>query len=152
MAKNKMRRCLMAILDPHPTSAELSQLWSHFDSSCAYCGASLDRHARVGHLDHVLPSALGGNNSIYNHVLSCARCNGDEKREGSWQVFLAKKVPDATVAAARYARIEAWLSLATSSSAFASETQKEAETIIQQALASFDAAVSKIRALRESGI
>jgi hypothetical protein len=41
MAKNKMRRCLAAILDPHPSGAEVEELWDYFQSSCAYCGIPL---------------------------------------------------------------------------------------------------------------
>lgn len=50
MAKNKMRRCLIIILDPQPSSGEVQRLWNFFQSSCAYCGCQLDRLSRTGHL------------------------------------------------------------------------------------------------------
>jgi len=91
MAKNMIKRSLLAVIDPHPSKAEVELLWKYFQSSCAYCGVEIPRESRTGHMDHVVSSALGGSNSIYNHVLSCSRCNGDEKKEESWQSFLTRK-------------------------------------------------------------
>ena len=147
MAKNKMRRCLASILDPHPSDAEVKELWSYFQSSCAYCGIPLDRASRTGHLDHVLSSALGGSNEIHNHLLSCNRCNGDEKREEDWQSFLTRKVTDRDLASGRHAHISAWIGRADREPLDPS-AKTEADFIISQTLQSFDEAVKKLRALR----
>jgi hypothetical protein len=148
MAKNKMRRCLAAILDPHPSSVEIERLWDYFQSSCAYCGIQLDRASRTGHLDHILSSALGGTNEIHNHLLSCNRCNGDEKREEDWQSFLARKVSDMALAADRHTRISAWIERAGGRGVADPSAKAKAEVIIAQAMESFDDAVKKLRALR----
>lgn len=79
MAKNKIRRSLIAICDPHPSRKEVDALWAYFDSQCAYCRKPLDRASRVGHMDHLIPTTEGGSNSIFNHALSCGKCNGDDK-------------------------------------------------------------------------
>ena len=150
MAKNKIRRSLLAIIDPHPTPAEINELWVYFQSSCAYCGMAIARDSRTGHMDHVVSSAFGGSNCVHNHVLSCARCNGDEKREESWESFLAKKIPDAALAANRHAHISAWLARSASVSV-TSETRAQADAIINRALASFDSAVKELRGLRKGG-
>lgn len=150
MAKNSMRRCLVAILDPHPSPSEIAELWSYFESSCAYCGIPLDRASRNGHLDHILPTAMGGSNDIHNHLLSCARCNGDEKREEEWASFLARKVTDTAVAAERRAHILAWIGRACSGDTLDPLVRSQSEHIIAEALSEFDVAVSKLRALRQA--
>lgn len=148
MAKNKMRRCFAAILDPHPSKSDVAQLWGYFNSTCAYCGAQLERSSRTGHLDHARPTSDGGTNSIHNHVLSCARCNGDERREESWVTFLANKVTDPSLALARKAKIDAWLSRERPSPAIDPTQRKEAEAIITAVLESFDVAVEQLRKMR----
>lgn len=150
MAKNRIRRSLVAILDPHPSAKETDELWSYFNSSCAYCGVLIERSSRTGHLDHLISFALGGSNDIHNHVLSCARCNGDEKREEDWQSFLVRKVTAPDVAEARSAHIHSWLSKANPHT-LSPDTARQAEAIIQAALASYDQAVKQVRALRNGG-
>jgi hypothetical protein len=147
MAKNKMRRSLGAILDPHPSRDDVNRLWSYFDSSCAYCGLRIHRESRGGHLDHVLAASLGGGNSIHNFVLSCARCNGDEKREAPWESFLADKCPHVGEASQRRGRIYDWLAKAAASSRSVEETARF-EAIVSEALESFDHAVRQVRSLR----
>jgi hypothetical protein len=147
MAKNKMRRCLVAIYDPHPSKTEVNELWQYFESRCAYCGEPIERDSRTGHLDHLIPAAEGGRNSLYNHALSCARCNGDEKREESWQSFLAIKATDSEVYKQRQEKIEHWLSLAPAAVANP-KFLAQAEAIIDEAIQSFESAVEKMRALR----
>jgi HNH endonuclease len=152
MVKNKIKRSLLAIIDPHPTPKQINELWSFFNSTCAYCGIPIDRDTRTGHVDHVVSSALGGTNCIYNHVLSCARCNGDEKREESWQSFLAKKAYDPAVLAKRHAHITAWLRRGDAKPVPQEmRTEDEANVIINRALADFDSAVIAMRKLRKSG-
>src|SRR5690349_21714219 len=144
MAKNKIRRSLVAILDPHPSMRETDELWSYFNSSCAYCGALIERSSRVGHLDHLVSSAFGGSNDIHNHVLSCGRCNGDEKREEDWQTFLSRKAASAELAETRRAHIRGWLSRARLRP-LSADTASQAEAIIQEALANYETAVKRIR-------
>jgi len=105
-AKNRMRRAVDYVLDPTPRSVD--ELWNYFGSVCAYCGTNLDRTARSAHVDHAV---VGGGNQLGNLILSCGSCNGDEKREESWREFLARKVVDPDVRAARKRRIEEWFAL-----------------------------------------
>lgn len=149
MAKNKIKRSLLAIIDPYPSKTELDSLWSYFQSSCAYCGVSMHRDSRTGHADHLHSSALGGSNSIYNHVLSCARCNGDEKREEAWETFLNRKVLDIETAQERHARISQWIARGLAAEDCAPRIRDEAYAIVDQALKSFDAAVAEMRKLRD---
>jgi 5-methylcytosine-specific restriction endonuclease McrA len=103
-ARNLMRRSLNEILDPGPSSVD--QLWSHFESSCAYCRTPLDRLQRHGHIDH---ATTGGGSQIGNLILACSRCNGDEKLDQDWPAFLLLKTAGDRVALAeRTERIESW--------------------------------------------
>jgi hypothetical protein len=104
-AKNAMGRAVAEILDPSPKS--VAELWNHFESRCAYCGRELSQAARTGHVDHAEP---GGGNQLGNLLLACGPCNGDEKREQSWQEFLRTKATGAAHAE-REARIVAWFQL-----------------------------------------
>ena len=150
-AKNKIKRCLSSILDPHPGPEDVARLWEHFKSSCAYCGAALEQNSRQGHLDHAVPAALGGTNSIYNHVLACGRCNGDEKREESWETFLAKKCSSPDILNSRRGRIVEWMMMRDVNRRVVDpNTQRRAQAVIDEALASFDKAVSEMRRLKNS--
>ncbi len=104
MAKNLMRRAMNEIVDPSPN--DVGPVWQAFGNRCAYCDVSLDPDGRVGHIDHAVS---GGGNHLGNLVLSCARCNGDAKREESWQEFLRRTVTDADAARERAERISAWI-------------------------------------------
>lgn len=151
-AKNHMRRSLMALLDPHPKPKDIDALWKHFGSRCAYCGKSLDRSRREGHRDHLISHASGGTNTIYNSVLACAACNGNEKRETDWKEFLTLKVRSPELRRKRRALIEAWRRKGQRVVALAPATRGEAEKLIETALASFDKASRRIRALRDDAI
>ncbi len=148
MAKNKIRRSLIAVLDPHPKKKEVGALWEYFCSSCAYCAQQIDRKSRTGHLDHVLAVSEGGSNDIHNFVLSCAKCNGDEKREEDWAAFLRKKTDSEGEFQARRLKIDGWISEMPDTIDLKSK-MVEAESIIESALDDFDAAVKKIRELRD---
>jgi 5-methylcytosine-specific restriction endonuclease McrA len=101
-AKNLMRRSLNEILDPGPSNVD--ELWSHFDSACAYCRTPLDRSLRHGHVDH---ATTGGGNQLGNLILACSRCNGDEKLDQDWPAFLLLKTSgDGNSLAERTERIE----------------------------------------------
>lgn len=147
MAKNKMRRSLLAIYDPPPSNTEVNQLWNYFESRCTYCGVEIERKSRTGHLDHLVSSPEGGRNNIHSHALSCARCNGDEKREEPWDSFLAKKAESSSGYNERKTKIENWLALAPHTITN-KELIDEAEVIIKEALANFEHAVNKMRVLR----
>ena len=150
IAKNKIKRSLIAILDPHPSEADVSRLWQHFQSACAYCGLALDRNSRQGHVDHATSSAYGGTNSIHSHILACGRCNGDEKREESWQTFLPKKCSSPDVLTGRRVRIEEWLAME-QCEVWRNDRNKlqRAEEIVKRVIASFDEAVADMRRLRD---
>lgn len=151
MTKNKIKRCLNAILDPHPGPEDVAHLWEHFQSSCAYCGVALERSSRQGHLDHAVPAALGSTNSIHSHVLACNRCNGDEKRQESWEAFLTKKCSAPDILNSRRSRIVEWLMMKDASRrTIDPNVQRRAQAVIDEALASFDDSVAKMRRLRDS--
>ena len=42
--------------------------------ACCYCGSSIEDGAQLT-LDHVIPRARGGRNSVDNLITSCHRCN-----------------------------------------------------------------------------
>lgn len=44
------------------------------DGMCAYCGKELDPFL-MWHVDHVIPSSRGGDNSLFNLLPSCRSCN-----------------------------------------------------------------------------
>lgn len=148
MAKNKIKRCLGAILDPHPLAEAVDQLWEHFESSCAYCGVAMERASRQGHLDHAVSAVSGAGNAIHSHVLACGRCNGDEKREESWETFLAKKC-SAELLGKRRDRIEQWLAKADPNPRHVEDVRRRARQIIDAALTSFDQSVVEMRRLRD---
>jgi hypothetical protein len=50
IAKNKIKRSLGAICDPHPSKKEEKILWEYFHYQCAYCGIEIERESRTGHL------------------------------------------------------------------------------------------------------
>ncbi len=101
-----MRRTIDAILDPWP--ADVGPIWEYFDSTCAYCGITLDREAREGHIDHAVS---GAGNHLGNLILACATCNGDEKLGGDWAAFLTRKIADPDLRAQRQACIEHWMTM-----------------------------------------
>lgn len=148
IARNQIRRSLMAIIDPHPTADELARLWEHFGNRCAYCDVEVSKEARDGQADHIISAALGGKNGVHNHVLACGRCNGDEKRELDWLTFLEQKIPDQAVRDQRRQKIIAWIGDGADQSKL-SEDQEQVDQIIQQALQAFDVAVSAMRELRD---
>lgn len=51
------------------TTADLRRLFNRFNGKCAYCGADAQ------HVDHVVPLARGGSNSIGNLLPACKSCN-----------------------------------------------------------------------------
>ena len=149
IAKNVLRRALWAVADPMPTANEVEALWEHFGHACAYCGKDISRGSRTGHLDHVVPLSAGGTNSIRNHVLACAACNGDLKREAEWLPFLQRMAPDPADFDARRTRITSWLSPATPAPPLTPEDRQAVAAIVDAAFAAVDRAVADIRAIRK---
>lgn len=148
IAKNKIKRSLVAIVDPHPSKSDVDALWHYFGSRCAYCGTKIERRSRTGHLDHLIPVSEGGSNNIHNHALSCAHCNGDEKREESWGAFLATKAESPETYERRKLTIEQWLSQLPPKP-LSNELWAEADAIIAEAIKSFELSVQKMRSLRD---
>ena len=143
IAKNVMARAMHAVIDPLPSRSEIAELRSHFEDKCAYCGCAIARGSRTGHLDHVRAAADRGSNSVFNHVLACARCNGDLKREAPWLEFLHRTVTEPAERAAREARIREWLGRAPER-----PVPPQAQAIVQAALEAFDRSVAELRALK----
>jgi hypothetical protein len=139
MAKNQIKRSLRSILDRYPSDSEVNSIWDHFDSCCAYCGIVLHRKDRLGHCDHI----KGPSNNVHNFALSCSKCNGDEKLDKSWSEFLSSKCLESTELLKRREKIESWMSRADSTSLI--QFSKEVETIINEAISSYQNAVDKLR-------
>jgi hypothetical protein len=146
-AKNLVKRSLRRVLDPGPVPSEIDQLWAHFLSACSYCGATLTRDERDGHLDHLVPTSRGGTNEIFNHVLACGKCNGDEKRDAEWEAFLASKATNGEVLAERRGRIADWTARSIRCPPSA-DTLQEADAIIDGVIRYYDEALASLRRMR----
>ncbi|MDD4894186.1 MAG: HNH endonuclease domain-containing protein [Candidatus Omnitrophica bacterium] len=105
--KNIIRRSLREIVDPSPSKEAERTIWEYFNSECAYCGKKLRKEHREGHIDHLVPDDT---NQLCNRVLSCADCNGDEKRDKPWKEFLAQKCSSEQIEAERKSKILQWQS------------------------------------------
>jgi hypothetical protein len=149
IAKNQMRRCLRAIIDPLPTDEEISRLWDYFQFACAYCGKPLSRSDRTGQLDHVEPQSTGGSNSIFNNVLSCGTCNGDDKRDMDWATFLAHKELGLQLQKTRHLRIQEWLNMRIDNNLHSALIQGKIKAIQIAATENFDCYVQMMRELRQ---
>ena len=141
-AKNIMRRTISEIVDPGLTRGEKDELWSHFESSCAFCGEHIERAGRTGHIDHLESS---GGNGPRNRVLACARCNGDEKRERDWREFLGEKCDDPVVLEHRRALIQTWVDTHPERHRAESPAVEEALRDAEQLVEDFHAACTRLR-------
>ena len=106
--KNVIKRSLREIVDPSPTEKDEQRIWAFFNSECAYCGKTLSKPHKEGHIDHLVSSALDGTNHISNRVLACATCNEKEKLDSPWEKFLTQKNRDKTTASRRREKILEW--------------------------------------------
>jgi hypothetical protein len=108
-AKNYIRKTLWRLVDKNPSKTEITRLWQHFGSECAYCGKPLNKDDRKAHIDHLDANRAVNRNHISNRVLACNICNGDEKRENDWEKFLAQKCgEDVAACVIRTSRIREW--------------------------------------------
>lgn len=106
--RNIIKRGLAEIIDRSPNKNEITLIWAHFDSSCAFCGKPLRREAREGRIDHSVAASDGGSNWLGNRVLACGPCNDDEKLDQHWESFLLIKAEPGEVFEARRKRILDW--------------------------------------------
>jgi len=144
-AKNLMRRAIGEIRGPGPSRSEIDELWAFFESGCAYCGVQVER--RSAHLDHADP--LGGNR-VGNRVLSCGRCNGDEKRERGWLEFLNEKASGAELSQ-RKLQIEKWMARHPHPEVRrASEEVLEQERLLEDLVTRFGKECAKLRRLMKA--
>ncbi len=124
-ARNAIKKSLKVVIDPKPTKKEKEQVWLYFENKCAFCECELDPKRRQAHLDHVIADSEGGSNRLCNLILTCAICNGDEKREIPWQEFLQIKCNGETPEYfERHQRITKWFELQ-DGEATISDEQKE---------------------------
>jgi hypothetical protein len=141
-AKNAMRRAISDLIDLPLTKKEKQQVWDYFNSRCAYCGKSIERTSRYGHIDHLASSA----NHIGNCVLACKECNGNEKRDQPWKDFLKLKCADNSTFAMRLKQIESWQTQPTTRKPVAlSNEAKAAKSEVESAIAFFEKKFGKLR-------
>jgi len=105
---NDVRTGLLEVVDPFK-DFDKDQVWKYFNSTCSYCGLSLIRANRNGHMDHLISKHGDGINHVSNRVLACGKCNEDKLEKNDWELFLKLKAPEG-----RYdefkKRIEDWQS------------------------------------------
>lgn len=151
MAKGHINRSLLQIIDKPPTKVQKQQIWKYFENKCAYCGIYIEPDSRKGHLDHLISTKDGGSNDIYNFVLACNICNGDEKRESQWQTFLQNKCSDlpSEIYLKRLLHIENWHNQSEVDQ-LDTEILNKIQAIIEKAKNDFDCSVEQMRILRDS--
>lgn len=148
-ARNAIKKALYGLLDKPLKRPQWDELWQFFDSQCAYCGVSLDRSRREGHADHLVSVSLGGTNGMSNFVLSCGRCNGDDKRDMDWEPFLAQGNPDPCMHEERRQRILRWIELHEGTVPHRAPVLAEfVESQVSRALECFNQAVDNVRTAR----
>jgi len=109
-ARNSIKKALKAIVDPKPKKNDKDVIWLFFESKCAYCGISIKKESRLGHIDHLHSEMENGSNKLCNLVLTCSKCNGDEKRERDWKEFLKFKCRnDKKAYLERKSKINSWV-------------------------------------------
>ncbi|MHC4353281.1 MAG: HNH endonuclease [Planctomycetota bacterium] len=146
-----IRRCFREQIDRSPTKSQVGSIWDYFQNSCAYCGRTLDRDKKEGHIDHLVSASQGGANNISNRVLSCAACNEKEKLDEDWRAFLEKRVPDSGLRQKRIKKIEQWVVTQDAGSATVPEgLLRQAESLAEVAVKVFDSGIEKIRSVRQT--
>jgi hypothetical protein len=151
-ARNAIKKALISIVDPHPKKRDKDAMWQHFNSSCAFCGTALVRNSRLGHGDHLVPASGGGKNHIFNRVLACSTCNGDEKLDENWITFLNRKAKEQNLnqddARRRKCLIEMWQEKNRTQCSVANETVAAALLASEHVLMAFNQACETVRALK----
>jgi CRISPR/Cas system Type II protein with McrA/HNH and RuvC-like nuclease domain len=146
-----IRKSLLGIIDPDPSKEEITQLWEFFDSRCAYCGTKISRTGRQGQIDHLVPQSVNGMNHIFNRVLSCGHCNGDEKRDTHWAEFIINKYSsNPSVAKKRIDKIKEWRKLHKEQE-FDSELRNKVEELTSHVCVHYNSAVRDLKKLRMNG-
>ena len=148
-ARNAIRKALTGIIDPKPRKSEIDAMWEHFQRKCAFCGTKLKRTERKGHADHLVAATEGGHNHIYNRVLACARCNGDEKLDHDWLTFLASVAQDPKMRARRQQKIEAWQKQHRAECSTADSQTAAALIVAEKVIKVFNDACEQTRSLRK---
>jgi hypothetical protein len=149
-ARNAIRKALVEIIDPKPKAREIEAMWKHFQERCAFCGKKLQRANRKGHADHLVAAAEGGYNHIYNRVLACASCNGDEKLDHDWIQFLEQVKNAKEDFETRKGRIEGWQALHKAQCSVEKADLAEALLAAEQAIRAFNKACDRVRAVRNN--
>jgi len=145
-ARNAIKKSLKALVDPKPTKEEKEQIWRYFENECGYCGCSLDPKGRQAHLDHLIADADGGSNRLCNLILTCAICNGDEKRELAWQEFLLQKCNDETPEYFdRYEKIINWFELQDGTAMISEEQKEDIDTAFNKINVLYSEVVEQLR-------
>lgn len=144
--KNIIRRGLRELVDPSPDRDAVASIWKFFDDRCAYCGKTLRKTNKEGHIDHLVSASKGGPNHISNRVLSCAACNETEKLDSNWDEFLKRKAGDPTTYEVRKKRILEWQTLTHGRVHRPdSGTLVEVSSLAGRVVAEFDKAVKDIK-------
>ena len=76
----------------HISKADVRKLWEKQKGRCARCKKKLNVHAY--HIDHKVPKALGGSDSIRNLQLLCPECHMLKTQEDRKKISKAKKKQD----------------------------------------------------------
>ncbi len=141
--RNIIIRSFREIVDPSPSKQEEREIWEFFDSKCAYCGKPISEK-KQGHIDHLMPSSLDGQNNISNRVLSCATCNESEKRDMIWVEFLLKK--NSTEYQFRSEKIHEWQKIH-NERLISKELTQQIEQLSKRVILSYDIAIAEARKL-----
>lgn len=147
-ARNAIKKALVEIVDPKPKKTEIDAMWRHFNNQCAFCGKQLERADRIGHADHLVPAAKGGHNHIYNRVLACSTCNGDQKLDSDWQVFLDEAKGKDAEKITRKMKILEWQVSHRAECSVADKNIAGALNAAEEAIHAFNTACDKVRSLR----
>jgi 5-methylcytosine-specific restriction endonuclease McrA len=70
------------------TRAEVWIVYMHQRCACAYCGVHIPLHGPQSHIDHLVPLAEGGLNSVCNLVLACASCDEAKGNKNPWLIVM----------------------------------------------------------------
>ena len=141
-----MRKAISDLVDQPLTKKEKQQVWDYFNSRCAFCGKSIERISRYGHIDHLVSRAGSGSNQLGNCVLACKECNGNEKRDQPWKDFLKLKCGDNPTFALRLKQIESWQSKPTTKKPVTlSGEAKAAKSEVEDAIVIFERKFVRLR-------